>query len=132
MERAVSHAVRFPDMRLQVIAALRSLSDPQHQQTRWGRVDEGVNYYDDLTMNVHTLYDDCLVLPDPQEAVPDVLHPEEIPIFLDLQRALGPMIQDLGDERDDAYMRDPRWPVVVDTAARALVAMQRLDEEASS
>ena len=47
--------IRFPDMRLQVVAALRSLSDVQHQRARWGRVEEGVNYYDDLSLNVHIL-----------------------------------------------------------------------------
>jgi len=79
VERAMSQSVKFPDMRLEVIAAVRSLSDPQHQQARWGQVEEGVNYYDDLTLDVHTLYDDCMVLPLPQTAVPDVLHERRCP-----------------------------------------------------
>ena len=115
-------------MRLQVIAAVRSLSDPQYQKAWWGQVEEGVNQYDDLTINVHVLYDDCMVLPQPQSAVPDVLHDEEVPAFLALERSLGPMIQDLGDQADDAYTSDPRWPGVVDAARRALAIMQRSDE----
>lgn len=124
----MSRPIRFPDMRLQVIAAVRSLSDRQHQQARWGQVEEGVNYHDDLTINVHTLYDDCMVLPEPQLAAPDVLHDEEVSAFLELERALGTMIQDLGDEPDDVYTSDPRWPAVVDAAGRALIVLQQLDE----
>lgn len=124
----MTRPIEFPEMRLQVIAALRSLSDPQHQRARWGQVEEGVNYYDDLTLNVHVLYDDCMVLPQPQTAVPDVLHEEEVPAFLALERTLGPMIQDLGDQADDVYTSDPRWPGVVDAAGRVLADMQRVDE----
>jgi hypothetical protein len=115
-------------MRLQVISALRSLSDRQHQQTRWGQVEDGVNYYDDLTLSVHTLYDDCMVLPEPQAAVPDVLRDEEAPALLELEHALGPMIQDLGDAPDAVYTSDPRWSAVVGAAGAALLVMQRLDE----
>ncbi|MBM7517878.1 SCO4402 family protein [Nocardioides nitrophenolicus] len=124
----MNQPIVFPDMRLQVIAALRSLSDPQHQHSRWGKVEEGVNYYDDLTINVHVLYDDCMVLPQPQAVVPDVLHEEEVPAFLDLERALGILLRDLGDEPDEAYTSDPRWAAVVDAARAALVVMQRSDE----
>lgn len=120
--------IRFPDMRLQVITALKSLSDPQHQRLRWGRFEEGVTYYDDLTLNVHILYDDCMVLPHPQAAVPGVLHEAEVPAFLELERALGPMIQDLGDKPDKTYITDRRWTSVLNAAQGALLAMQRLDE----
>ncbi|WP_162799152.1 hypothetical protein [Nocardioides sp. 616] len=124
----MSGMVTFPDMRLEVISALRSLSDRHHQQTRWGKVEEGVNFYDDLTLNVHTLYDDCMVLPEPQAAVPDVIHDSEVPVFLELGSVLGPMLQDLGDAPDGAYMSDPRWASVVDAAGAALAAMQQADE----
>lgn len=115
-------------MRLEVIAALRSLSDRQHQESRWGRVEQGVDYYDDLTLNVHTLYDDCMVLPEPSQAVPDVLHHEEVPAIHDLGQALGPMLQDLGDRPDAVYLSDPRWPAVVQAAKAALGVMQACDE----
>jgi hypothetical protein len=128
MERSVSGAVRFPDMRLEVIAAVESLSDRLHQQTRWGRCEEGVNCYDDLTLNVHILYDDCMVLPEPQDAVPEILHLEEVPVFRDLESALGPMVRDLGDQPDDSYTSDPRWAGVVESAGRALAAMRRCDQ----
>jgi hypothetical protein len=132
VELAVSELVEFPEMRMEVIAALRSLGNRQHQETRWGRVENGVNYYDDLTINVHTLYDDCMVLPEPSQAVPDVLHQEEVPVFQDLERALGPMIHDLGDRPDADYLSDPRWVTVVHAARAALAVMQTQDETNST
>ena len=75
----MSAPVTFPDMRLQVVAALRSLSDVPHQQARWARVEEGVDYYDDLTLNVHILYDDCAVLPEPGRSVGTIIYPQEVP-----------------------------------------------------
>ncbi len=128
MEPAVTSDITYPAMRLHVIDALRSLSDRQHQRTRWGRVEDGVNYYDDLSINIHVLYDDCMVLPDPKAAVPNVLHDEEVPCFLELEQALGPMIHDLRDAPDDTYTSDSRWAAVVETAGRALTFMQQLDE----
>lgn len=128
----MSDSIRFPEMRLQVIAALRSLSDRQHQEARWGRFEEGVNYYDDLSINVHILYDDCMVLPEPQGAVAEVLYQDEVPSLRDLENALGPMIHDLGDQPDHVYINDPRWLTVVETAARTLVIMQQIDEGMSS
>jgi hypothetical protein len=124
----VKDAITYPEMRLQVIEAVRALSDPHHQRTRWGHYEEGVDYYDDLSLNVHILYDDCTVLPDPDVAVPSVLHAQEVANFRELEAALGPMLDDLHGQPDDAYMSDPRWPVVVETAARALAVMEQCDE----
>lgn len=120
--------ITYPEMRLQVIEAVRALSDLRHQRMRWGRYEEGVNYYDDLALNVHILYDDCMVLPEPEGAVLTILHPQEVDIFRELEHALGPMLEDLRGEPDDVFTSDPRWPGVVDSAGRALVVMQRLDE----
>jgi hypothetical protein len=124
--------VTFPEMRNEVIAAVRSLSDPLHQATRWGRYEEGVNYYDDLTINVNTLYDDCQVLPSPETAVPDVLYEAEVPAFRALERALGPMIRELGNRPDEDYLSDAGWSVVVDAARDALFAMQASDTQDTS
>ncbi|GAB3851837.1 hypothetical protein GCM10028801_01980 [Nocardioides maradonensis] len=124
----MSNLITYPEMRLQVVEAVRALSDLHHQRTRWGRYEEGVNYYDDLALNVHILYDDCMVLPAPQGAVPGVLHAQEVQIFRELDRALGPMLDELRGEPDDVYVSDPRWPLVVETAARALVIMEQCDE----
>lgn len=120
-------SIKLPEMRLEVVAALESLSDPLRQE-RWGWVEEGVDYFDDLTLNVHILYDDCMVLPEPESAVPDILHLEEISAFIDLENALGLMIRELGERPDEAYTGDARWPGVMAAASRALAVMKRCDE----
>ena len=114
-------------MRHEVISALTSLSDPWHQVHRWGRFEEGVSYYDDLTMNVNILFDDCQVLPDPASCVGDILFEGEVSAFLALNAALGPMIDDLGDRSDQDYLDDSRWAAVVDAASKALLAMRSSD-----
>lgn len=116
-------SVTFPQMRKYVIDALRSLADMDHQRVMWGRYEEGVPYYDDLTLNVHVLYDDCQVVPEPSTAVGAVLFEHEVPALTALDAALGPMIDDLQDAADAVYIADPRWPGVVAAAAAALVVM---------
>jgi hypothetical protein len=112
-------------MRDQVIHSLRSLADVRHQQVTWGRYEESVNYYDDLTLNVHVLYDDCLVVPDPLSVVGAILYENEVQVFEVLHSALGPMLDDLQDSSDADYMADPRWSEVVSAAAAALDVMRQ-------
>jgi len=124
----MTSTIEYPEMRLEVIGALMSLSDPSHQRSRWGRFEEGVNYYDDLTLNVHILYDDCQVLPFPELSVPSLLYEAEVPALRAVGEALEPLLLDLGDSPDEDYIADPRWPVVVSAARSALTTMQACDE----
>lgn len=118
------NTVEFPDMRQEVIAAVRSLSDPEHQQLHWGKYDPGVNYYDDFSLCVNVLYDDCQVLPNPESAVPAVLRPDEVSALRGLEMALGPLIAELGDRPDADYLAHPRWGTVVEAAGSALRMME--------
>lgn len=124
----MTDVIEFPAMRAEVLEALRALSDPERQRATWGRYEPGLEYYDDLDMNIHILYDDCAVLPEPARSVGTIIYPQEVPAFAELADALGPMLQDLGDAPDDAYMSDPRWVGVVGAAGAALTAMQRAEE----
>ncbi len=128
VDYSVDGAVRYPEMRMEVIGALQALSDPDYQRMCWGRVEEGVEYFDDLTLSVHILYDDCEVLPDPQSAVPELVYPAEVQSLLELHAAFWPMLQELGERPDADYLSDPRWPTVVRAAAAALVVFQSSDE----
>jgi hypothetical protein len=121
---AVTDVIEFPSMRAEVIEALRALSDPVHQRTRWGRFEPGVDYYDDLDMNIHILYDDCAVLPDPASSVRSLLRPTEVATLSAVDSVLGPLIRELGDRPDEDYMAHPGWADVVEASAAALAAMQ--------
>lgn len=124
LEYAMTYESEFPEMREEVRAALRSLSDPKHQRERWGKYDEDINYYDDLTMNIHILYDDCAVLPEPQLSVPSLLRDSEVESFNNLENSLEPLVDELGDRSDSAYLADPRWKDVITAAEIALKAME--------
>ncbi|MGZ8750460.1 MAG: SCO4402 family protein [Pseudonocardia sp.] len=117
-------SIRFPAMRQEVLSALESLSDRNHQAAAWGRHDRRAGRYDDLTLNVHILYDDCQVLPDPQTAVGAVLLAGETARLRHLHKALNPLLEDLGDSSDAVYLADPRWPSVVHAARSALDGMR--------
>lgn len=119
--------VQFPDMRLEVIAALRALADPE-QQRSWGKVEDGVAYYDDLTLNVHVLYDDCQVLPDPSGRVGSVLLPGEVSALRAVHDALNPLLDDLGEKPDADYLADPRWATVQAASAEALRTMAAAEQ----
>lgn len=123
----LTSGVEFPLKRENVIAAVRALSDMEYQRTRWGRYEEGVRFYDDLALDIHVLYDDTDVLPDPRGAVPAVLHQSEVGPLAHLGAVLAPLLDAYGDSAEEVYRRDPRWPDVVAAARAALAAMERAD-----
>lgn len=126
LESAMTEKIQFPAMRDEVLVALDELSRSEGQRDRWsGRVPPQPRYHGNLTMFIHTLYDDCEVVPDPWFAVPGVLYRAEVPAFRYLGSVLGPIIDVLGDSPDDAYLDDARWPSVVDAATKALEVMRR-------
>jgi hypothetical protein len=122
MEQPEVGAVELPAMRAQVVEALRALGDVEYQRASWGRV-AADGSFDDLALNVHILYDDCQVLPDPAIAVHAILREAEIDAFLQLEAALGPILDDLGDSKDEVYIRDNRWKEVARAARVAFQAM---------
>ena len=111
--------VKFPFMRLDVIDTLESLSDADYQKNHWGIVIEGDPTNDDLSLNVHLLYDDCMVLPNPHLQVGDVLFPEDVEPLVQLEKVRGPLLTRLGDRPDSEYLSDPAWPAVVTAAKQA-------------
>jgi hypothetical protein len=55
LEQAMSETIRYPAMRVDVISALESFSDPTYQATVWGRVSDENDSFDDLTIDVNIL-----------------------------------------------------------------------------
>lgn len=129
MDRVVRpvNAVAFPAMRREVMTALACLADTDYQVDAWLEKNfPSASYYDDLTMNIHTLYDDSQVLPSPESRIGTVLVAgAEVARLGELDVVLGALIADHGEAPDVAYIEDPRWPVVVTRAAGCLAAMVR-------
>ncbi|MEO7261620.1 MAG: hypothetical protein ABI047_10255 [Jatrophihabitantaceae bacterium] len=103
------------------------MSDAEHQQKAWIRREcPQLDYFDDFTQNVHVLYDDCQVLPEPTSRLWSVLLPgDEVDRLRALGKVLDPLIDELGDAPDAVYLADPRWAAVRSTAVLALASMIR-------
>lgn len=117
--------VKYPAMRREVIDTMAALSDLQYQKRVWiDHVLPTENYYDDLTLRVHILYDDTMVLPDPSSAIGDVLvSGDEADRLATLGQVLGPIIDELGESDDIRYISHPQWPKATRYAGLALSAM---------
>ncbi|WP_405656899.1 hypothetical protein [Streptomyces sp. RK9] len=128
MEQAVTarKAVNLPEMRAEVVSAVRALASPEHQQKVWiDRTYPHPDYYDDLTLNVHILYDDTTVLASPEAALGNTLASEqEVRAMEELARALDAVLENVGVDVPDAeFLRSPLWPQVVVAAQAALAAL---------
>ena len=109
-------------MRYQTISAPAALSDEEYQQRVWIRREyPRAGYFDDFTLNIHVLYDDCVVIPDPARKWSTAW--SEIVRLHALDQVLGPLLHELGDASDATYLADPRWPTVRVRAGTAVMAM---------
>ena len=119
--------VKYPNARRHVIGAVAELADAEYQQRVW--IDHQYptpTYYSDLRMVIHTLYDDWMVLPDPDAAVGSILVAgDEVERLRNLGVVLDLVIDELYGEPDAIRLADPRWPEVVRRAGLALAAMVR-------
>lgn len=120
--------VSFPDMRENVVSAVRALADEAYQRRVWIDRDypeEG--YYDDFTMSLHILFDDTLVLEDPAATLGTVLKSrEEVDAMTVLAGALDELLDAEGSNRaDEDYLASPLWGAVVRTAGAALALLTR-------
>lgn len=120
--------IQYPDMRAEVVDAVRSLSDLDYQQRVWIRREyQREGFYDDFTTNVNILFDDVCVLPAPQERLGVLLHPDEVGAMRLFGDVLGPLIDELGDVSDARYLEHPQWPEVVARARRAYELLSQND-----
>lgn len=116
--------VEFPEMRSEVVLAIRALADSDYQQRVWIRREyPHPKFYDDFTMNIHVLYDDTRLLELLDEAkIGDVLRNEDERASL---RPLRDALETLFDRQgmkltDEQYLATPEWPAVVSAAQTAL------------
>ena len=118
-------SVQNPEMRQEVLSSLSSLANFEYQKRVWNE-SPSPDYYDCFDQVVHTLYDDCMVLPKPVAPLGQILLNRDEAVFLiELSNVLSPLIDRLGDASDIAYMSDPSWSAVVQAALEALCAMVR-------
>jgi hypothetical protein len=118
--------IRFPDMRNEIVRAVKALADPEYQWSAWVRRELPPGRYDEFTHRIHILYDDTQVLEDPECAVGVYLRSvEEANVMRKLASAIDTLFDDLGTElSDEQYLRAPGWAAVVDAAKEALGVLE--------
>ncbi|MFG2971345.1 hypothetical protein ACGFZS_49595 [Streptomyces sp. NPDC048288] len=102
--------IEFPEMRENILSAVRALSDAEYQERVWIRREyPRVGYFDDFTLNLNIIFDGTLVLEDPALALGKILRPqEEVTVMMDLVERIDLVLKAEGPDRSDAeYMRSP-------------------------
>ncbi|WP_240351514.1 SCO4402 family protein [Streptomyces olivoreticuli] len=115
-------SIQLPEMRAEVITAVRALSDPEYQKRVWvDRQYPSPGYFDDFTLNVNIL-DDATVLDAPYATIGFTLaSDEEAGAMAELAGCLGEVLDAVGAESpDDAFLASPLWEKVVAAAKAAL------------
>lgn len=126
-------AVRFPAARRELLSALRALADLEYQRRVWIRRELPTpGYYDELDLEIHVLYDDTCVLPNPELCVGTVIRASEVEALRRLDGVLGPVIDELGNSADEDYLAHEDWTAVAAAAKDALVATERSEAAESS
>lgn len=111
----------YPWVRWLVLDALAQLADEDYQRSDWlGEASANSDFV------IHTLYDDYLILPDPEKSVGMCLQDgPELARLRQLDQVLGPIIDELGGEPDEVYLKHKDWPAVLRRASLALAVMVR-------
>lgn len=118
--------VRFPDMRNEIVRAVKALADPEYQWSAWVRRELPPGRYDEFDHRIHVLYDDTQVLEDSAAAIGVYLcSREEADAMKKLAAALDALFDELGtDLSDEDYLRAPAWSSVVVAAREALSSLE--------
>ncbi|MEV5510388.1 SCO4402 family protein [Streptomyces orinoci] len=109
-------------MRDEVISAVRSLADREHQQRVWvERRFPHPGYFDDFSLSLNIL-DDATVLDRPHKAVGFTLRSgHEAEAMARLAERLDEVLRAVGrQEPDAAFLASPLWAQVVSAANDAL------------
>lgn len=115
--------VNLPEMRKEIISAVKALSDTDYQQRVWiDQIYPHADFFDDFTLNVNVLYDDTTVLDDPAAALGQTLaNDTEVAAMQQLAGRLGDILDSVGRDADDlAFLQSPLWSGVVTAAQEAL------------
>lgn len=120
-------AVRHPYLRSEIVDAVRSLADREHQQRVWlDRNYPTPSYDEDFDAVVHWLFDDTDVLTDPASLVGSIVRTAaEADVMAPLRAALDTLLDTLGAElSDEEYVSSPLWDPVVEAAVAALAVLE--------
>jgi hypothetical protein len=125
--------VEYPEMRVEVLRAIKALADPEYQWRVWVRHElPHPDYYDEFKLEINILYDDTRLLELLDEAViGDILRDErEREALRPCQVAMDNLFDKYGTKlTDEQYLVTPEWRAVVAAAQAALGVLEAPSEE---
>lgn len=124
----------FPEMRQNLIAYIRGLSDIEYQWHCWVRNEcpEGVAF-DNLDQSIHFLFDDSQLADDAEGMIGYVLRDKtEAAVVSEVCRRLDDLLDRYGTQlSDEEYISKPEWTNVLESASRAHALLVQNDLVAS-
>lgn len=118
--------LNYPEMRAELIACLRGLSDLDYQRKCWvlGECTPGVE--DNFDLAVHFLFDDTELSANPEELIGYILKSSvEARAIRNLCRTIDDIFDEYGtDLTDEDYINLREWRDVVDYAKEALSLLE--------
>lgn len=119
MENMELTRIKYPDMRMNLIAYIESLSDLEYQRQYWGKADpKNPDFYDDFDESIHFLYDSTDIATDPKSWLGLVLrNDKEVTLVSALTESIEKLFQEHGlDLADEKYMETKEWTLILNNA----------------
>ncbi len=121
MQNLEVNVLKFPEMRVNLIAYVKSLSDEHYQKQYWGKFDpNNPNFYDDFDESIHYLYDTMGLDNEPESWLGLVFKSES---EVKLVRVLIANIESLFHNHglsltDKQYMETEEWQPILCSAKK--------------
>lgn len=132
MEKLEFSEIKFPDIRVNLIAYVNSLSDMQYQKQFWGKKDpENPEFYDDFDESIHFLYDSTDIASDPESWIGLALkNTTEANLISNLDKSLNELFEKHGtDLKDEEYMQMKEWEFITGNAETLYAELTKEKEE---
>jgi hypothetical protein len=116
-------AIRFPDMRMNVLCNLDSLRNLEHQMRTWIKHEA----YDSFDEVIHALFDDSNFDDGTRSSIGRLLFEEgEADRITEVMNLIDRLFEKYGKELSDGeYMDKPEWPAIMASAEIAYNAMRQ-------
>ncbi len=131
LKQTMTTALRYPDMRTDLVACANALADDVHQRTVW--LDQlPRRVWDNFNEVIHFLYDDTSLDQTPERYVGTILYgQDEVEAVRRLTISLDRLFERHGLKQTDAfYMASELWKVV-QGEARSLSALLSVNDTAN-
>ncbi|MBT5109021.1 MAG: hypothetical protein HOM25_10085 [Rhodospirillaceae bacterium] len=119
--------INLPNMRVQLIGCLESLSDLAYQKKCWVLDKCPVGVQDNFNLSVHFFFDDTSLSENPHLLVGVCLRNEnEAQAIQQVCQMIDKVFDEHGlDKSDEEYINCPEWGAVLNSASEALAIIRK-------